>query len=140
MCNHIGEAVGRIYLNIGQEDAEAYSANHPELDAEQDVFDFPRFQVRMFVNQGGLSFTAIPPPNEDEYIDDTGFNAPAEVDWAVPHLDLRIRVNNDAMEISRYIDNDTDSSNDDEMDDDMDDEDSSDESSEESSDEEGMVH
>lgn len=133
MCNQVGEAVGRIYLNIDREDIEAYLANHPEvlpLNTDQDVFDFPRFQVRMFVNQGGVSFAPIPPPDEDEYVDDDRSVGFAEVDWAVPHLELRVRVNQNAFEITRYIDDRTDSSSDDDTDEEI----SSDDASHESSD------
>lgn len=133
MCNQIGEAVGRIYLNIGQEDIEGYLANHPGVlqpNADEDVFDFPRFQVRMFVNQGGLYFASIPPPDEDEYIDDESSDGFTEVDWAVPHLELRVQVNQEGIIVSRYIDNGTDDDTND---------DASDESSS-SSDEEIMFH
>lgn len=149
-CNQTGEALGRIYLNIDEEEVETHLSTHREFltiltnrmedhvplaaNQEQDVFDFPRFEVRMFVNREGISIAPIPPPDADEYMDDANHDGFAEVDWVVPHLDLRIRVNQEAMAISRYIDNDTDSSNDDDSSDDEY------ESMDESSDDELNVH
>lgn len=143
-CNQVGEAVGRIFLNIAEEDVEAYRLAHPQFPATvanrmrrlplaanqvQDVFDFPRFEVRMIVSEAGIRFTQIPPQDEDEYVTDYGFDAPDEVDWAIPHMDLRLRVNEQAMEISQY--NDDDSSHEESGMESSDDETSEEESSEE---------
>lgn len=111
-CNQNGEAVGRALLNFDEEDAEEYLLNNPEFLAtianrmanrDAEVFDLPRFQLRIRVNQDGIFFSPIPPSDEDQYIDanDDTNGDPVNFEAIIRHLRLHWTVNRTTISFSR---------------------------------------